>query len=116
MPELPSNIHSFLSHPDLLVELLPVAVELFGKDLDSSGIENNSLHAKDIYEFRDAALTVIRSNGGIASEKIMRLLYRVDVLQRKTEAVMSDSDPETALAEQMVIRELQKAWTRKLFR
>ncbi|MBI3510566.1 MAG: hypothetical protein HY064_07870 [Bacteroidetes bacterium] len=111
---LPENINDFVECGDLLKELLPVAVKLFHGDLLSSGIETEFREnvVADIFSFRDEIKLIIHVNGGFASEKVMRLLYRVDVSQKKTERVAGN---ESLLAEEIVTRELQKAFTRKFY-
>lgn len=112
--KLPADINSFLAEKDQLAELLPLAVMLFERDVQSAGddiaLDKNAI--VDIYIFRDLVKDILHRSGGFTSEKVMRLLYRVDVPMQRTADAIGD---ETKLAEQIIIRELQKAWTRKYF-
>lgn len=49
-------------------------------------------------------------------QKLLNILYRIDVSEQKTRLALSDDDPAFALAGLIIDRELQKVETRKKYK
>lgn len=111
---------SSLSEIDLVNFLLPDAVGLLENDFRTSGIELN-ITGKifgDVYDLRDLLVKEIARTGGPGSEQFYRLLYRVDIPEKKIKELWNAEAGkpfEELIAEAIIIRELQKAFYRKKF-
>lgn len=115
----PDRAPSSISETDTVRILLPKAVEILQRDLQLSNIDCDlSAFTMDVFRLRDAVTPLVERTGGPGSEAFYRLLYRVDIPESKIVALLQASSAEPIMArisELLIIRALQKAWTRAKF-
>jgi hypothetical protein len=101
------------SQPELEA-LLPDAVQQLVRDFAGAGCEAGfeNQQFNNVFDFR--AAVAARLSHASVSPNLAQLLYRVDVPEKFIKKALSHSaSPETALAECMIIRALQKVWLRR---
>ena len=113
---LPDRLPESLADADLVGVLLPAAVRILSNDFSLSGIDPdlNGFNG-DVYALRDQLVPVVEQLGGPGSEKFHQLMYRVDIPEKRLNAVIEATSgiPVTAgICELLIIRALQKAWFR----
>lgn len=100
---------------DLILEaLLPDAVTQLARDFAGAGCDAgfDALSFASVFDFRDAVAA--RLSHPTVSPHLPQLLYRVDVPEKFIKSARAQAvSPETALAELMIIRTLQKVWLRR---
>ncbi|MBR9976303.1 MAG: hypothetical protein KFF77_12025 [Bacteroidetes bacterium] len=97
--------------PAILASAARVIATQFDLDLDTGGAEP-PLRAEDLRAALIARIAALLSRD---PERLMRILYRVDVEERKVQTIFRDlppADMATALADLIIERQLAKAETR----
>lgn len=116
---LPQHAPSSLSQADEIQALIPSATRILQKDFELSNITCNlSAFEGNVYQLRDALVPVVEQTGGPGSEAFYRLMYRIDIPEKRVAEVLqaaTDQPLMSRIAEMVVIRALQKAWYRLKF-
>jgi hypothetical protein len=117
---LPEKPPSSIAENELVELLLPDAIRLLENDFLTSGIELK-ISGKifgDVFDLRELLAKELVKTGGPASEQFYRLLYRVDIPEKKIKELLSEEagEPfEIRVAELLIVRALQKAYYRKKY-
>ncbi|MCU0435955.1 MAG: hypothetical protein MUC87_21030 [Bacteroidia bacterium] len=110
----PLRVGGPLESSALVEHLLPAAIAQLVRDFESAGCEAGfgQQQFSGIFEFRD--VLAARLQHPAVSSHVPQVLYRVDVPEKYIKAALASALlPETALAELMIIRALQKVWLRQ---
>jgi hypothetical protein len=97
-----------------LEALLPEAVAQLARDFAGAGCEAgfDATAFANVFDFRNAVAA--RLSHPVVSTLLSQLLYRVDVPEKYIKSTLAQAvSPETALAELLIIRALQKVWLRR---
>lgn len=121
MNNLPDKPPSSLAESELVNLLLPDAVGILENDFLTSGIDIK-ISGKifgDVFDLRELIAKAVSKTGGPSAEQFYRLLYRVDIPESKIKALLNEEvgEPfEIRVAELLIVRALQKAFSRRKYK